>query len=94
MAGPGGDSPVVGEVGDPFARRAPVRVENQREAERLRRLDGAQRGAIGRCENPAGRVDLLDRVAQRTAGTAAPCSAAAAIALAISAREGKTRAPS
>ena len=40
-ARPFGDRDVVGEFGDAFGRRAPVGLENEREAKRLWRLHGA-----------------------------------------------------
>ncbi len=62
MARPGGDRAVVGQVADAFAARAPMRLEDQIEAEGLRRLHRAQRGAIRRSDDAARAVDLLDRV--------------------------------
>ena len=59
MARPGGDRGVVGQAVDAGGGGAPVRVEDQREAERLRRLHRAQGGAVGRGDDAAVGVDLL-----------------------------------
>ena len=64
-AGPFGDRDVVGEVADPGGGGAPMRRENEREAEGLRRLHGPQRRARRGRENSALDVDLLDGVAHR-----------------------------
>ena len=63
-ARPFGDRDVVGEIADARGSRAPMRLEDQREAERLRRLHRAQARAGRGGEHPALAVDLLDRVAE------------------------------
>ena len=68
MPRPGGDRRVVGQAVDSCGGGAPMRFEDQRIAERLRRLRRAQSGAVGRGDDAAAGVDLLDRVAERRAG--------------------------
>ena len=62
------DRDVVGEVGDFGLGRAPVGVENEGKAERLRRLHRPQRSARRGREHQVFRVDLLDGVGQLQAG--------------------------
>ena len=59
MSRPGGDRRVVGQAVDAGGGGAPMRVEDQRIAERLRRLRRAQQGAVGRGDDAALGVDLL-----------------------------------
>ncbi len=63
MPRPGGDRRVVGEPVNGGGGGAPMRVEDQSVAERLRRLRRAQAGAIGRRDDAAVGVDLFDGVA-------------------------------
>ena len=57
-----------------------MRVEQGREGEGLRRLHGAQLGAIERAGDAAGGIDALDRVGDRERGNRRAGIAAAAIA--------------
>ena len=68
MPRPGGDRRVVGEAVDSGGGGAPMRLEDQRIAERLRCLRRAQARAVWRGDHAAFGVDLLDRVAERRSG--------------------------
>ncbi len=68
VARPFGDRRIVGEAVDPGCGGAPMGVEDERVAEGLRRLDCAQGGALGRRDDAALGVDLLDGVAEGRAG--------------------------
>ena len=62
---PFGDRDVVGEAGDAGGGGAPVRREDQRKGERLRRLHRFQRRARRGRQHPAVGVHLLDGIAHR-----------------------------
>ena len=67
MPGPGRDRPVVGEADDPCGGRPAMGVDEQVEAEGLRRLDGAQARSLRRRGDGAGRIDRGDGVGDRNA---------------------------
>ncbi len=71
-ARPFSDRDVVGKVADACGGGAPMRFENQREAEGLRRLHGSQRRSRRRREDSAVDIDLLDRVAHWRSGRRRP----------------------
>ena len=68
MAGPFGERGVVGEVIEFLFGRAPMRIDDQLEAERLRRLHHAQEAAIERLGHDRIAVDLFHRVGNRDRG--------------------------
>ena len=61
-AGPFGERGVVGEIETALCGRAAMRVEQRREGEALRRLDGAQPVAVERLRDEATVIDRLDRI--------------------------------
>ena len=88
MAGRGGDGAVVGQVGEACGCGAAMGVEDQREAEGLRRLRGAQHARSGVATTRPAASICFTVSASGAPGTAAPKRSAAATARAISAGVG------
>ena len=85
---------IIGEIAAALARGAAMGVENDIEAERLRRLRDPQPRALRRGLDVSGSIDQLDGVGHGIAGTAAPVRPAASIAREINAAVTNGRAAS
>ena len=85
---------IVGEIAAALARGAAVGVENDIEAESLRRLRDPQARALRRGLDVAGSIGQLDGIGHGIVGTAAPVRPAASIAREINAAVTNGRAAS